>query len=484
MIEGQLYNLLIIQTIGPLITDVIKELIGKHQSVLTEWITVNTVIMLVIGYYSWKYKCDIKYFITDLFNRRKITYNIEGTVHYGDCEIMKLNGQNMKTIKHVMYYILNVIKPSFNKKTTMHVNIKSTDDNLQIYKIPKYFKFIYEGETMILSYYEEKNTKSITLSLSIKANSYEIIDKLLKTSNQYHTATVGNDDTVKFKNYIYMLNNQGRFINYNQYNFNNNATFDDLFLNNKDELITHLSDFKNGISKHKFLSLLLHGKPGTGKTSIIRMMAAYFNRSVVYIKLNEVNDMKTLLDIIHNKTYEISVGYDDDIKNVKISNNKIIVFEDIDACCENLIKKRGNDNTIDKEKLKKNKLPFENDDNTDTKLTLGDILNVLNGVVPNNDLIFVMTTNYVEKIDNALTRPGRITLNLCLNEINKLTICNMINKYYPNIDNSQISNDVKLQEIIPCILENIIKNTGSYDELINILNNPMRINEYNIKYEN
>lgn len=481
MIEGQLYNLLIIQTIGPLITDVIKDLVGKHQSVLTEWVTVNTVIMLVIGYYSWKYNSDIKYFITDIFSRKKITYKIEGTVHYGDSEIMKLNGQNMKTIKHVMYYILNVIKPKFNKKTIMHVNIKSSDDDFQVYKIPNHFKFTYEGEIMILSYYEEKTDKSLTLRLNIKANNYKMIDKLIEASNQYHTDTVGNDDTVRYKNYIYMLNNQDNYINYNQYNFKNNAVFDDLFLNNKDNLMTHLSEFKNGLSKHKFLSLLLHGKPGTGKTSIIRMMAAYFNRSVVYIKLNEVINMKTLLDIIHSQTYEISVGYNDDIKNVKIGNNKIIVFEDIDACCGELIKKRNLELTKKEKDLKKQSIKNNEDK---PKLTFDDVLNALNGVIPNNELIFVMTTNHIEKIDNALIRPGRITYNLALNEINKTTICKMINKYYPDIDHSQISKDVNLKEIIPCILENIIKNTGSYLELINVLNNPIKINEYNIKYEN
>lgn len=497
MIEGQLYNLLIIQTIGPLITDVIKNLIGEHKSALTEWITVNTVFMLITGYYVWKYKCDIKYIVNGMINKYQMTYKLEGIIHYSDNEILYHNGFNIKAIKYVMYYIINVIKPEFSKNTAVHVNVnKSSSDNIQIYKLPNSFQIEFEGETIQLNYNEQKDGGELKIRMVIKASNYDIIDNLINTSYEYHNANVDNIDTDKYKDYIYMVANQNRFITYNQYNYNNDITFDELFLNEKDTLMNHLTEFKEGKSKHKFISLLLHGKPGTGKTSIIRMMANYFNRSVVYIKLNEIKNMQTLLEVIHSEEYEITGGYENDFNTVNIGSNKIIVFEDIDACCENLIKKRNsnlddndaNDNSnINSKKANKKKMvnnrgyvDFE-DENT---LTFDDILNALNGVIPNNDLIFVMTTNHVNKIDNALTRPGRITLNLELNEIKKDTISLMIHKYYPEISMDVITEDVKLNEIIPCILENIIKNTTEYNELISILNDEEAIKNFNLKYEN
>jgi hypothetical protein len=141
MIEGQIYNLLIIQTIGPLITDVIKNLIGEHKSALTEWITVNTIFLLIIVYYIWKYKCDIKYIFNNMINKYKITYKLEGIIHYSDNEILYHNGFNIKTIKYVMYYIINVIKPELSKNTAVHINVnKSSSDNIQIYKLPNSFQ--------------------------------------------------------------------------------------------------------------------------------------------------------------------------------------------------------------------------------------------------------------------------------------------------------------------------------------------------------
>ena len=60
----------------------------------------------------------------------------------------------------------------------------------------------------------------------------------------------------------------------------------------------------------------------------------------------------------------------------------------------------------------------------------------------------------------------------------------MIHSYFPDINIETINKDVTLNEIIPCILENIIRNTETYEELLLIINNPETINDYNIKYIN
>jgi hypothetical protein len=477
MIENQLYNLLIIQTISPLIADIFKNIISNHKSLLIELININTILLFFGFYYFWKYKYDISSVFRNIFRRKKVIYKIDGTIHYAQKEILQHNKDNMKNIKYIVHYIINIVKPVVNRKTTYHINTVNPE-GIKIYRIPTNYIFTYKGEEIETLYKEYKDSTELNISLVIKARNYEIIDDLIKSSYVYHKKTIDDVDTNNFKDYIYIprtANSQCNFMLYNQYNYKNNSSFDDLFIDNKELLLRHLSDFKEGKSYHKFLSLLLHGKPGTGKTSIIKMIAKYFNRSIIYIKLNEVFNMRNLLQIIHSNEYEIETTYDE-FKSITVNKKKIIVFEDIDACSGELIKKREESN----DKKKKGRI----DDNEESKLTLDDILNVLNGVIPNNDLIFIMTTNHIEKIDNALIRPGRITLNMELNEITKPTICLMINKYYPDLTLKQINNDVKLELVIPCILENIIKNTYSYSELINIINNDKEIEKYNIKYKN
>lgn len=476
MIEGQIYNLLIIQTIGPIVGDVLKNIIGEHKSVLTEYITVNTLILIFSFYYSWKYFDNIKYYIRNIVNKKKVTYKLEGSIHYGEKEILKHNHTNIKNIGYVFHYIINVIKPDFTDKTTFTINTV-INEKLKVYRVPHKCSFKYEGNEYEMNYSEVKDNTETKNTLFIKAKNYDIIDELLQVSYKYHKTTSDNNDVKDYNNYIYMVDSQGeRYISFNKYKYKNTTSFENLFLNKKEELINHLKEFKDGNSRHKFLSLLLQGKPGTGKTSIIKMMANYFNRSIVYVKLNEIKNMKMLLNIIHSERYEVYNSCTDEYEDFIVGNNKIIVFEDIDACSEDLIKKR---------ELKTTESKFnKRDDDEDTTLTFDDILNALNGVIPNDELIFVMTTNHVEKIDNALIRPGRITLNLALNEINKDTICLMINKYYPDIGLIDINKNIKLVSIIPCILENIINNTNSYNELINIINNKELINDYNLKYEN
>jgi hypothetical protein len=488
MIENQIYNLLIIQTLGPLITDVIKKLIGEHESLMIEWININSIMIILTVYYLWKYKYAIKSFSRNIINRKNAIYKLEGTIHYADKEILKHNSDNMKNINCIVHYIINVIKPAFKTKTMFNIKTENPS-GIKIYRVPEHCTFNFKGNEYELIYRDNRDNTSQTIILIIKGYSYDIIDDLITSSYKYHKDTVDDIDKEQYRDCIYLprnLNTGRSYIAYNQYICKNNESFDDLFINEKDKLMKHLNDFKNGISKHKFLSLLLHGKPGTGKSSIIKMMANYFNRSIVYIKLNEIRKLSTLIEIIHANIYEVETGYDSS-KDVKVGNNKIIVFEDIDACCEDLIKKRNvldncNNNT-NKERRSRYNHPML-DDIAENTFTFDDLLNVFNGVIPNNGLIFAMSTNYIDKIDNALIRPGRITLNLELNEINKQSICSMIHKYYTDISIEQINSDVVLNEVIPCILENIIKNTSSYTELLSIINNENTIDDYNTKYNN
>ena len=62
MIENQIYNLIIIQTIGPIIGDVLKNLINEHKTILIKLITFNSLFIFLGIYYIWKYNYDIKYF--------------------------------------------------------------------------------------------------------------------------------------------------------------------------------------------------------------------------------------------------------------------------------------------------------------------------------------------------------------------------------------------------------------------------------------
>lgn len=133
---------------------------------------------------------------------------------------------------------------------------------------------------------------------------------------------------------------------------------------------------------------LLHGPPGTGKTSLVQSVASKVNMNVAIIAL--------------------SGSMDDEQFNVVLQDvprNSILVMEDIDHCG---IK----DSNSGK-------------DNGSSKITMSGLLNALDGVVAQEGSMIFMTCNDITRLQPALLRPGRIDMKLELGYADKTQINKM-----------------------------------------------------------
>ncbi|KAG9156583.1 hypothetical protein Leryth_006564 [Lithospermum erythrorhizon] len=205
--------------------------------------------------------------------------------------------------------------------------------------------------------------------------------------------------------------------------FEHPATFDTLAMEpwKKQEIIEDLQtftkskDYYSKIGKAWKRGYLLYGPPGTGKSTMIAAMANLLDFDVYDLELTSVRDNSELRRLLTETT-----------------NKSIIVIEDID-CSLDLTGQRKKPRTEKSESEKGKKESSRNKEESGSKVTLSGLLNFIDGLwsACGGERLIVFTTNYVDKLDPALTRRGRmdkhVELSYCSFEGFKVLARNYLN---------------------------------------------------------
>ncbi|KAF6155615.1 hypothetical protein GIB67_034710 [Kingdonia uniflora] len=169
---------------------------------------------------------------------------------------------------------------------------------------------------------------------------------------------------------------------------------------------------------------LLHGPPGTGKTSMIAAIANFLDFDIYDLELTGVYSNSSLMNLLINT-----------------SSKSVIVVEDID-CSLDLSNR--------KKKKKKKKKVEPGRKRSSSGVSLSGVLNFVDGLWSccAGERLIIFTTNHKEKLDPALLRAGRMDKHI------QLSYCGIdgfkiLTKNYLGIEEHEVIK--KVEKVLPFV---------------------------------
>jgi AAA+ superfamily predicted ATPase len=246
----------------------------------------------------------------------------------------------------------------------------------------------------------------------------------------------------------------------------------------------------------KNLGIMLHGPPGTGKSSMFAAIATKTNRNLLMVNLKTIKNTDEFIAIMNGRWKHPTDG------TLCSINNTIFCFEEIDCVPAVLDRATAVAPTGDDSKQHKDHIDMKKqslcqlaskstsiddvkkindeldrlhetiDDMSKSKLSLAVILTELSGVANVSNRIVIATTNHPNLLDPALIRPGRFDILAKLTYLDNYASNKLLRKIFLHSIPKNMTDEIDIKDlkITPAFFINICVNLGDYMSVINFIN--------------
>ncbi len=225
---------------------------------------------------------------------------------------------------------------------------------------------------------------------------------------------------------------------YTKHKFQTTRTFDNVFFEQREHVKNHLNFFltrrdwyeKKGIPYT--LGFMFHGDPGTGKTSSIKAIANTARRHVINIQLSQVKTKEQLRHLFFNDEIHVYDGLKTERYTIPV-HERLYVIEDIDAMGDAVLERKWKVPVVEEKKKATGDAwldKIKEEEDTTEPLDLSFLLNLLDGTLEASGRILAISSNFPERIDKALIRPGRIDMIVHFRKCNRTVLREMVDSFY------------------------------------------------------